>query len=76
MHDPHYEKAKQALMHPYGNGSTSLQPAIGEPLSGESPEELWWLVVEDQHLAEEGLVELRSGERQEGLAHAAACEGS
>lgn len=28
----------------------------GKPLPGESPEELWWLAVEDRHLAEEGLV--------------------
>ena len=67
-------EAERSMLEQRRNGS--LAQAIGEPLSGESPEELWWLVVEDQHLAEEGLVELRSGERQEGLAHAAACEGS
>src|SRR5215210_5263941 len=67
-------EAERSMLEQRRNGS--LAQAIGEPLSGESPEELWWLVVEDQHLAEEGLVKLRSGERQEGLAHAAACEGS
>ncbi len=33
----------------------------GKPLPSEPPEELWWLAVEDRRLAEEGLVELRSG---------------
>jgi hypothetical protein len=53
-------KAERSILEQRRNGS--LAQAIGEPLPGESPEELWWLVVEDQHLAEEGLVELRSGE--------------
>jgi hypothetical protein len=35
---------------------------LGDPLPGESPAELQWMILEDQHLAEEGLVELRSGE--------------
>jgi len=39
-----------------------LAQALGGPLPDESPEELQWLIVEDRHLAEEGLVELRSGE--------------
>src|SRR5215213_1945487 len=53
-------EAERSILEQRRNGS--LAQAIGEPLPGESPEELWWLVVEDQHLAEEGLVELRSGE--------------
>lgn len=40
----------------------SLAQALGGPLPGESPEELRWLDIEDRHLAEEGLVELRSGD--------------
>ncbi len=39
-----------------------LAQALGRPLPGESPEELEWLIIEDQHLAEEGFVELRSGD--------------
>ena len=39
----------------------SLAQAMSEPLPGESPEELRWLAIEDSHLAEERLVELRSG---------------
>ncbi|CAN5159951.1 hypothetical protein BH24ACT19_BH24ACT19_19570 [soil metagenome] len=31
-------------------------------MPGESSEELRWLALEDRYLAEEGLVELRSGE--------------
>ena len=37
-----------------------LAQALGDPLPGESPAELQWMILEDQHLAEEGLVELRS----------------
>ncbi len=54
-------EAERSILEQRRNGS--LAQAIDEPLPGESPEELWWLVVEDQHLAEEGLVELRSGEK-------------
>ena len=39
-----------------------LAQALGDPLPGESPAELRWMILEDRHLAEEGLVELRSGE--------------
>ncbi len=39
-----------------------LAQALGDPLPGESPAELQWMILEDQHLAEERLVELRSGE--------------
>ncbi len=39
-----------------------LAQALGVPLSGESPAELQWLATEDRLTAEEGLVELRSGE--------------
>ena len=39
-----------------------LAQALGDPLPGESPAELQWMILEDQHLAEEGLVELRSDE--------------
>jgi hypothetical protein len=39
-----------------------LVRALGEPVPGESSEELQWLAIEDRDLAEEGLVELRSGE--------------
>lgn len=39
----------------------SLAGELGGPAPGESEEELWWLVMEDQDLAEEGLVELRRG---------------
>ena len=39
-----------------------LAQALGKPLPGESPEELRWLIIEDRCLAEEGLVELRSGD--------------
>jgi hypothetical protein len=38
-----------------------LSQALGDPLPGESPEELRWLATEDRHTAEEGLVELRRG---------------
>jgi len=41
--------------------SGGLAQALGDPLPGESPAELRWMIFEDQHLAEEGLVELRSG---------------
>ena len=40
----------------------ALAQALGEPLPEESPGELRWLIIEDRHLAEAGLVELRSGE--------------
>ena len=40
--------------------SGSLARAPGGPLPGESAAELQWLAVEDRHLAEEGLVELRA----------------
>lgn len=40
----------------------ALAQELGEPLPEESPGELRWLIIEDQHLAEEGLVELRSNE--------------
>ena len=40
----------------------SLSQALSGPLPGESPEELQWLALEDQQLAEEGLVELRYGD--------------
>lgn len=40
----------------------ALAQALGKPLPEESPGELRWLIIEDRHLAEEGLVELRSGE--------------
>jgi hypothetical protein len=39
-----------------------LAQALGDPLPGESPAELQWMILEDQHLAEERLVELRSDE--------------
>jgi hypothetical protein len=39
-----------------------LAQALGDTLLGESSAELRWMILEDQHLAEEGLVELRSGE--------------
>ena len=41
----------------------ALGLVLGGPLPGESPEELQWLAIEDRHMAEEGLVELRSGEK-------------
>ena len=41
----------------------SLARELGGPVAGESAEELWWLAIEDRHLAEEGLVELRSGRK-------------
>lgn len=40
----------------------SLARELDGPVPGESLEELRWLAVEDQYVAEEGLVELRSGE--------------
>ena len=40
-----------------------LAQALGDPLPGESLAELQWMILEDQHLAEERLVELRSGEQ-------------
>jgi hypothetical protein len=40
----------------------SLAQALGDPLPGESPAELQWMILEDQYLAEERLVELRSDE--------------
>jgi hypothetical protein len=40
----------------------ALALALGGPLPGESPEELQWVAIEDRHIAEERLVELRSGE--------------
>ena len=39
----------------------NLARELGGPVAGESAQELWWLTIEDRHLAEEGLVELRSG---------------
>jgi hypothetical protein len=39
-----------------------LAQALGDPLPGESPAELQWMILEDRHLAEERLVELRSDE--------------
>lgn len=42
--------------------SGDLARALGGPVPGESSEELRWLAIEDQYLAEEGSVELRSGE--------------
>ena len=54
-------EAERSLLEQRRNGD--LAESLGEPLPSESPEELRWLVVEDQHLAEEGLVELRSGEK-------------
>ncbi len=39
-----------------------LAQALVVPLPGESPAELQWLTTEDRLMAEEGLVELRSGE--------------
>ena len=54
-------EAERTILEQRQNGG--LAQALGEPLPGESPEELWWLALEDQHLAEEGLVELRSGEK-------------
>jgi hypothetical protein len=40
-----------------------LGRAIGRALPGESPEELERIAEEDQRKAEEGLVELRSGDK-------------
>jgi len=40
----------------------SLARELDRPVPGESLEELRWLAIEDQHTAEEGLVELRRGE--------------
>jgi hypothetical protein len=40
----------------------SLAREMGKPVPGESLEELRWLAIEDQHMAETGLVELRRGE--------------
>lgn len=53
-------EAERAALEKRRNGE--LTRALGEPVPGESSEELRWLVIEDQYLAEEGLVELRSGE--------------
>jgi hypothetical protein len=39
-----------------------LGRALGRALPGESPEELQRIAEEDQHKAERGLVELRSGD--------------
>ena len=52
--------AERAMLEQRRNGS--LAQALGDPLPDESPEELQWLLIEDRHLAEEGLVELRSGD--------------
>src|SRR5215217_8956636 len=52
--------AERAMLEQRRRGS--LAQAMGEPLPDESPEELRWLDIEDRHLAEEGLVELRSGD--------------
>ena len=51
--------AERSMLEQRRNGS--LAQALGDPLPDESPQELRWLVIEDSHLAEEGLVELRSG---------------
>ena len=51
--------AERAMLEQRRNGS--LAEALSGPLPGESPEELQWLIMEDQQLAEEGLVELRRG---------------
>ncbi len=51
--------AERAMLEQRRNGS--LAQALSGPLPGESPEELQWLAIEDQQLAEEGLVELRRG---------------
>jgi hypothetical protein len=40
-----------------------LGRAIGRVLPGESREELEWIAEEDQRKAEEGLVDLRSGDK-------------
>ena len=52
--------AEQAALEKRRSGEFALE--LGEPVPGESSEELQWLAIEDQYLAEEGLVELRSGE--------------
>ena len=52
-------EAERSLLEQRRNGD--LAESLGEPLPSEPPEKLRWLVVEDRHLAEEGLVELRSG---------------
>ena len=52
--------AEQSMLEQRQRGS--LAQALGDPLPDESPEELQWLVSDDRRLAEEGLVELRSGD--------------
>ena len=55
-------EAERSLLEERRAGSLA-RTLSDEPLPGESPEELRWLGIEDQYLAEEGLVELRSGGR-------------
>ncbi|MBA2534222.1 MAG: hypothetical protein H0V21_04380, partial [Rubrobacter sp.] len=43
-------------------GGTAQERALGRALPGESQEELEKIAEEDQRKAEEGLVELRSGD--------------
>ncbi len=60
-------QAERSLLKQQARGSlarVSLARVLGSrPLPGESPEELEWLGIEDRHLAEEGHVELRSGDK-------------
>ncbi len=52
--------AERSMLEQRGWGG--LAQALGDALLGESSAELRWMILEDQHLAEEGFVELRSGE--------------
>ena len=55
-------QAERSLLKQRARGS--LARVLGSrPLPGESPEELEWLGIEDRLLAEEGHVELRSGDK-------------
>ena len=54
-----YLAAERSMMEQRQRGS--LARALGDPLPDESPGELQWLDIEDRRLAEDGLVELRSG---------------
>lgn len=53
-------EAEHSLLEERQEGSLARE--LGKPVPGESLEELRWLAIEDQHMAEAGLVELRSGE--------------
>lgn len=53
-------EAERAALEDRRSGEFALE--LGEPVPGESSEELQWLAIEDRYLAEEGMVELRSGE--------------